>query len=179
MERVCTKCNNILPSNEFYKGAQWCIKCRKVYNIENKLKIQSYYQQKDTSDIQKRFYYKNREKFFEYKKNKRKSDPLFKLKDNIRKRIYSYLKGKNLGFNSVDYLGCNVDSYKEYLQLKFDSNMSWENYGEYWEIDHIIPLFSFDLSVESNIKQAFNYENTRPLSIQENRSRPKKLKIWI
>lgn len=59
MERVCTKCNNILPSNEFYKGAQWCIKCRKVYNIENKLKIQAYYQQKDTSEIQKRFYYKN------------------------------------------------------------------------------------------------------------------------
>lgn len=40
--------------------------------------------------------------------------------------------------------------------------MSWDNYGE-WEIDHIKPCCSFDLSLPENQLACFNYQNTRPL----------------
>ena len=64
----------------------------------------------------------------------------------------------------------------ERLESLFDDEMNWDNYGKYWEIDHIIPLFTFDFSNPINISKAFNYTNTRPLSIEKNRSRPKSLK---
>ena len=51
--------------------------------------------------------------------------------------------------------------------------MNWDNYGSYWEIDHIKPVNTFDLSKEKEILECFNYKNTRPLSVVENRKRPK------
>ena len=45
----------------------------------------------------------------------------------------------------------------------FLQNMRWENYGIIWEIDHKIPLSSFNLTQEKNTYEAFNYQNTQPL----------------
>ena len=148
-------------------------KASSKYYKNNKDKIAEYNSNYDSRDNQKRFYNKNKDKFFKYKKERRKIDPKFRLTENIRKRIYSYIKNKPQ--NSINYLGCNIDFYKDYLESQFDEFMTWENYGKdgYWEIDHIKPLFTFDFSLHENILKAFHYLNTRPLSIVENRSRPK------
>ena len=67
--------------------------------------------------------------------------------------------------------------YKQYLEAQFTPEMTWDNYGSYWEVDHIKSLFTFDFNNPDNIVKAFNYKNTRPLSKTENRSRPKSNKI--
>jgi len=55
--------------------------------------------------------------------------------------------------------------------------MNWENYGIYWEIDHKQPISTFDLTKEQEIKECFNYTNTQPLSINENRQKGNKNNI--
>ena len=52
--------------------------------------------------------------------------------------------------------------------------MNWDNYGIVWEIDHIKPCDSFDLTNDEQQKQCFHYKNTRPLLISENRSKGSK-----
>jgi len=53
-----------------------------------------------------------------------------------------------------------------YLEQQFTLNMNWDNYGKYWEVDHIYPLSKGG---------SFNYKNTQPLTINENRVKSNKL----
>ncbi len=48
--------------------------------------------------------------------------------------------------------------------------MNFKNYGE-WEIDHIIPVSSFDFSIKQNIFECFNFRNLQPLWKIENRAK--------
>ena len=49
--------------------------------------------------------------------------------------------------------------------------MNWENYGTYWEIDHIKPIEMFDFTNENEIQECWNYKNLQPLTINENRTK--------
>jgi hypothetical protein len=53
--------------------------------------------------------------------------------------------------------------------------MSWSNHGTIWEIDHIKPVSSFDLTDEDQQKQCFHYTNLQPLTKKENRTKSNKL----
>ena len=81
---------------------------------------------------------------------------------------------KNKSNSSEELLGCPIEEYIVYLEQHFNQNMTWENYGIYWEIDHTKPISSFDLTKEQEIKKCFNYKNTKPLSINENRQKGNK-----
>ena len=61
---------------------------------------------------------------------------------------------------TVHYLGCDIDTYKKYIEEQFEDGMTWENHGE-WHIDHIIPL-KYTKS-ETTIEDRLHYKNTQPL----------------
>jgi hypothetical protein len=46
-----------------------------------------------------------------------------------------------------------------------------ENYGSYWQYDHVIPCASFDFTQEDHIKECFHWSNIRPLNKNENNSK--------
>jgi hypothetical protein len=97
-----------------------------------------------------------------YTNQKRKIDINFKLATYLRNRIYCALK-RNIKSNStMNLLGCNIEFLKRYLANKFQLGMNWNNYG-LWEIDHIRPCASFDLSKENEQRECFNYTNLQPL----------------
>jgi hypothetical protein len=72
------------------------------------------------------------------------------------------------------YFVCKV-MLKKWLEFRFDENMNWENFGIYWQIDHIIPINKFDFSKENNIKICFHWTNLQPLTSLENRQKSDKL----
>jgi len=73
-----------------------------------------------------------------------------------------------LGYSDFDYLCCDINEFIEHIENQFDDKMSWDNYTEYWEMDHIKPLGNRDISVDEKIER-FCYLNVRPLSITENK----------
>jgi hypothetical protein len=75
----------------------------------------------------------------------------------------------------VDLTGCTPIELKEYIASQFKDGMTWDNHGLYskqypkvWNIDHIIPVKDFDLSLELERKLCFNYKNLRPLWGKDN-----------
>jgi hypothetical protein len=105
---------------------------------------------------------KRREYDREYTKQKRQTNTEYQIKDSIGSMVYYHLKERK-SEHTIEYLGCPINEYVVYLENMFLPEMDWSNYGVIWEIDHIIPISSFDLNQEKYIYEAFNYQNTQPL----------------
>jgi hypothetical protein len=108
-------------------------------------------------------------------KKQRQTNPQWKLKQVLRGRYLDALKrhtkgGKvNKHHSAIDLIGCDIEFYKQYLEQQFKHDMTWENHGTLWEIDHIKPCAAFDLTKEEEQKICFNYINTQPLYLSDNR----------
>ena len=101
----------------------------------------------------------------EYKKNRYKNDPEFRLLVQLRNRVNQYLKKGNQD-KTIDFLGCSIKEWRAYLEQQWDDNMTWENHGTYWEIDHIHPLSKGG---------SFHFTNTQPMEVIENRKKSNKV----
>ena len=111
-----------------------------------------------------------------YDKTRKAKDPLYKLTCNLRSLIkQSVIKqGYKKSSKTQEILGCTFEEFKVHLESKFESWMTWDNYGLYngefdygWDIDHVIPLSSVD-TIEDIIRLN-NYVNLQPLCSKVNR----------
>ena len=53
--------------------------------------------------------------------------------------------------------------------------MAIENYGSVWQINHCLPIASFNILDEINMKKCFNWGNLRPMYSNENNSKKAKI----
>ena len=159
---------------------------QKEYRENNKEKIKEinskYYEENKEllKPSQKEYYKNNKEKIREYKnsykKNRILTDPLFKLKENIKTSIYIVLKrnGYNKKSRTHEILGCSYEEFKTYLESLWEEWMNWENHGKYngqlnygWDIDHIIPLST--AKTEEGLLKLNHFSNLQPLCSYVNR----------
>lgn len=180
-KKVCTKCKIEKELKEFslFKRskdgrAYSCKECNKPFSQKGDAK---YRQKKGYSDILKKSYNKHKKKRIdankERAKQRRKTDLIFKLKENYRNRIHSALSGKvKKSLRTEQLLGCTIQELKDFLESKFKPGMTWNNRGRTgWEIDHIKPCAAFDLSKEEEQLKCFHYTNLQPLWKAENASK--------
>ena len=135
------------------------------YYHKNKDRIKKYKDSKAeaTKEYNKEYWKDNRQRIQENKKTFFQNNPEASLTQKQRIQIQKQIsRGIRFITSTMKYLGCTFNEYSEYLENQFDKNMSWENYGTYWEIDHIIPLSKGG---------SFHYTNTQPLIIEENRKK--------
>jgi len=154
-----------IKKKKYYENNQESIK---QYRIDNKDKIKH--------DI-KQWFLKNKGYWKNYYVQKRKNDPLFKLKNNIYSSIYKSLKKKNFRKNSSTekILGCTLNEFKLHIEKQFEPWMNWNNRGNknvtesntFWDIDHIIPISS--AQTEEDVIKLNHYTNLRPLCSFNNR----------
>lgn len=91
-----------------------------------------------------------------------KKDINYKIANNLRTRLCKMIKLNRLSLGE-EILGCSISELKEYLNTLLLPEMNWENYGDIWEIDHILPCASFDLENVEEQKRCFHYTNHQPL----------------
>lgn len=115
-----------------------------------------------------------RDWFRNYKKDREQRDPIFKLKNRLRTRLWYALKKIKKSESIEKHIGCSNRELKSYLESKFQPGMSWDNYGE-WHVDHIKPLAFFDLRNSEQLKQACHYTNLQPLWAKDNLAKSDKL----
>lgn len=98
--------------------------------------------------------------------------PLSHLGEIVRSRIHSAFKyvGGKKEKKKIEYLGCDIEFYKDFLEKTFKPGMNWDNHGE-WDIDHIIPLQYKQDSIKPTLEEVgkrLHYTNTQCLWHTEN-----------
>jgi hypothetical protein len=159
-EKVCVRCELVKPSYHFKKRLEsvdglhsHCKDCisqyptsaigyHRTYRFENKDHINAVNQ--------------------ESKKKRYALDPKYRIKDALAQRVRSAVTKGYKSASTMELVGCTIEFLKGYLEAQFETNMSWDNYGE-WHIDHIIPCASFNLTEVGEQKKCFNYINLQPL----------------
>ena len=139
---------------------------QKNYRKENKEKV---------SASRKKYAQKNKDKYAEYRRERAGNDPEFRLKSNLRSRLWKAVRdgiGKKSG-STLELTGCSWEELRSHLESQFTEGMTWENYGE-WHVDHIRPCASFDLTIDKEQEICFNYTNLQPLWAAENISKSDK-----
>jgi len=86
-----------------------------------------------------------------------------KISASLRSRLIHSLKNNSKLDSAINLLGCSINIFKHYLESQFKPEMNWNNHGKIWEIDHIKPCSSFDLTNIEQQKQCFHYTNMQPL----------------
>lgn len=152
--KECLYCYKIKKLCEFSKDASrkdghqtYCKLCHKKIRINNKTQLN-----------------KNRN-IYRYKRYK--NNIQYKLKENLRSRIWIALQGNIKSLSTMFLIGCEIDYLMYYIQEQFKPDMSWDNYGD-WHIDHIKPCASFDLSKPEEQRACFHYTNLQPLWAEDN-----------
>ena len=167
IEKRCNDCQTWLPLNEdnFCKSKNrsfgYTYYCKPCKNART---------QKDRENPEVR------QREYNQKKQRLKTDSLFKLKCNIRNIVAQSLKR---GFTkklkkTEEILGCSFAELKKHFEDQFEPWMTWENYGRYngelkygWDIDHIIPLRTAKTGEE--LISLNHYTNLQPLCGYTNR----------
>ena len=191
LKRICKECSRIEKLKYRLENPNKGIEYRKVYYINNIEKIKKY--NKDNNGKIKKYRKDNKEKTKlynqEYKKNKitseyqrkyvknkKKSNPIFKLKVNFSTTLRMSFKqyGYTKRSRTFVILGCSFDDFRTYLESKFETWMNWENKGLYngefkygWDIDHITPQST--AKNEDEFIKLNHYTNLQPLCSKINR----------
>jgi hypothetical protein len=174
----CKDCAN-LKTNEWYKNnKERAIQSQKEYHNNNRDKILEYqkFWRKNNPDNNKNYNKIHRKELSEKalirQKRRYGIDINFTLTVLLRNRLYQALCGNNKSASTLELLGCSVKFLKLHLESQFTEDMSWENYGlGGWEIDHIYPCASFDLSKPLEQQICFHWSNLQPLWASDNRSK--------
>jgi hypothetical protein len=113
---------------------------------------------------------------------KRRKDPVFRMRCNVSRNISFALfrsGGSKRGESVLRHLPYTIEDLRKHLESQFDENMNWENYGSYWNIDHIYPqsLLPYLSMEDENFLKCWALENLRPLEVVENIKKSNKLTI--
>ena len=104
-----------------------------------------------------------------YLRRRKQSDINFAIASKLRNRLTTAIRSDYKTGSAVDDLGCSIADFALYISNQFRDGMSWDNWGDVWELDHIEPLCSFDLTNRQQLLKAVHYTNFQPLTILENR----------
>ena len=124
----------------------------------------------------------HREYMREYNNDRNANDLDFRLRGSLRARVRGAVKnqGGDKALKTIELIGCSIDHLRHHLESLWTEGMNWDNYGfgeGKWNIDHIIPCASFDLTDPEQQKQCFHWTNLQPLWQPENQSKGDKILV--
>jgi len=174
--KICITCKIEQPLVNFNKdkkradGLDYvCRSCKRIYYKQNRNKILNqskiYYQ--NNTEIKtayiKSWQLENKDYINTQRRERWANDEQYRLRMCLSWKINQTIQNKYKTLSSTELLGCSLEQARYHIEKQFTPEMNWDNHGDVWEIDHIKPCASFDLTNLEQQKECFNYKNLQPL----------------
>ena len=205
LQSYCKSCYKIIAKEYRSNNKNIISKYNKQYiaNDENKkvkyVYNRQYHQEnkKDIGERKKQYYVENRSTILAVKKSNKEAinerekqrkitDPSYKLRRSISSQISNALRRVGSSKNGISCLArlYPISELRRHLENQFEPWMTWGNWGEYdpkiwddndpttwtWQIDHIIPqskLLYFSMEDQA-FRDCWALSNLRPYSAKQN-----------
>ena len=131
------------------------------YRERNREKIQLY---------KKNYFQNNKQELYKKIKKRKDQDIKFRLSCNLQKRVLNAFKAQNVRKTNKTFylLGCSHSFLRHWIESQLYGEMTLENYGKILCLDHCLPIASFDLLGENDVKKCFNWINFRRIYVKHN-----------
>ncbi len=90
-----------------------------------------------------------------------------------------FLRGDATPMKVREYIGLNHWELKELIESRMFQPMSWNNYGSYWVVDHLVPFWIFDVNNEDDMKLLWHPDNLFPMVWADNNHKQGDLRFSI
>jgi len=185
IQKNCKQCNKqIMVENNRTKI---CKECRVTnqrnrcqdYKKRNPEKIKKMNDRNHNDPIKKEnehmhnkiYFQDNKQKLYKKRNEKLKTDKKFKISITKRGKLnYLFRKYWNIKDNHkyIQLLQCNSNIFIQWIKFQMTSEMNIENYGQYWNLDHVYPCKIFILTNDDELNDCMNWSNIRPHLKNEN-----------
>lgn len=185
--KICPKCDTLKHFKEFHKNnrsptgvASHCKDCKRIRSKE-------YGKKEDVKKMKKENLkkwvqnnpQKNRDTINRWRRERRKSDNIYRLEKNIRGILKNKFKKLKLDTDktNLELLKITTEEFKKHIESQFESWMTWDNYGNAcevlepncsWDLDHIVPISL--AKTEEDIYLLNHWSNFQPLCSFKNRN---------
>lgn len=193
-QKTCSRCGETKKEEECIKGKKICRDCNKIackeYKKKNKGKISAYNKtyksghKEETKQYNHDYNLAHRDEIqtrqTKYQAERKKKDPAFKLAGVLRKRLGQAIKSKGKykkHKSTFKLLGCDLKFFIKWLKFLMSDDMTINNHGEVWHIDHVVACARFDIVKKEEQEKCFHWSNMQPLTVLDNLGKSDKLDL--
>ncbi|MEO7048351.1 MAG: hypothetical protein ABI091_23840 [Ferruginibacter sp.] len=107
------------------------------------------------------------------------TDSLLKFREKRKWQLSlrRYVLEKNHCQFYAPYFGLPIEDFRKWIEIQFTNDLSWDNFAESWQFDHIVPVAYFDFALEEDLRLCWNFINIRVESINDNKNRGQRIDV--
>jgi hypothetical protein len=87
------------------------------------------------------------------------ADLLMREKKKWQLALRRYVLEKKPSPFYAPYFGIDVEGFRQWVALHFTDGLGWDNFGQRWQFDHLVPLACFDFGNENDLKLCWHFLN--------------------
>ncbi len=166
--KTCTVCNKEKDDDAFHYQRNQCKECRKAIQRQYRkstTKAKEWVEQnkEKMAELQHNNYKKNKEKINKNYRERYANDPVFRKLRTYRRGLNNFFHGKTKTNKHID---CHHNQFINWIQSAWTGDMSMENYGTVWVLDHVIPLDKIE--TDEDFSMISKWWNIRPVTMKFN-----------
>lgn len=170
--KTCNKCNQTKTIGDFRPNRGECLDCERAYGREYNTEhhdVRQNWQDNNSerfAELKANLYQKNKPIIREKYNKRYAEDNCFRLHQNSKKQLQ-----KNISkiHTIEDCAGKKFEKVAKWLEYNFTDEMTWDNHGTVWDVDHVIPVSKWDLNIPEQVEICFDWKNLSPLECDINR----------